>query len=139
MRIGSVTIAFVSALCLFASIDGQQPRNKTQPTSVSLIRLIANPQSLDGQRVRIAGYLDYNGLDRAVGVYISESDGRNFIISNSIDLHHADGTDFKSVLHSYVIMNATYYAPKGALAEYRNGYLDHISDIMLLNQGDLPK
>src|SRR5262249_41558805 len=52
----------------------------------SLIRVIANPQAYDGRRIRVIGYLDYNGLDRAVGLYVTELDGRNFVIANSIDL-----------------------------------------------------
>ena len=48
---------------------------------------VANPGNFDGRRVRFTGYLGYNGIDASVGLYVPETDGRNSMIAESIDLH----------------------------------------------------
>jgi hypothetical protein len=62
-------------------------------------------------RLGLIGYLAYNGVNRAVGLYVSEVDGRNFIISNSIDLKIEEST-VKDLGH-YVILAGIYHAPPG--------------------------
>lgn len=104
--------------------------------NVSLIRLVANPNQFDGHRLRLAGYLDYNGVDRSVGLYVSESDGHNSIISNSIDLH-LDSITAKKFVGHYVILDGTYHAPTGPGAEYLNGFLERISKLRTWGAGDL--
>ena len=106
-----------------------------KPQALSLIRLIANPSSFDGRRLRLAGYLGYNGIDRSVGLYVSETDGRNFMISESIDLNLDEATA-KKLVRRYVILNATFHAPKGNGSEFLNGSLDHISNLKAWNYGD---
>ena len=52
---------------------------------VSLVRLIAQPEQFDGDRVRLIGFLYYGGgLDDSYSLYISQADGRNHILANSI-------------------------------------------------------
>ena len=106
--------------------------------NVSLIRIIANPKLFDERRIRVAGYLDYNGLDKAIGVYVSEVDARNSVSSNSIDLH-IDNSAGHGLLGEYVIFDGTFHAPTGVLAEYTNGYIDHVSGMRSWNRGDTPK
>jgi hypothetical protein len=103
---------------------------------VSLIRLIANPKTFDGRRLRIAGYLDHNGIDRAVGIYVTEQDGQNFIISNSVDLR-IDQASVGKLVGEYVIFEGNYHAPTGPLSEYLNGYFDKISELKQLTRGDV--
>lgn len=105
------------------------------PRNVSLIRLIANPNTFDGRHLRLAGYLGYNGIDRAVGLYVSETDGRNSILSNSIDLNLEESTA-KKLLGRYVILEGVYEAPRGPGSEYLNGSVDHISSIKAWQFGD---
>ncbi len=50
---------------------GQTAATEEKAASLSLIRLIANPNSFDGRRLRLGGFLDYNGIDKAVGLYVS--------------------------------------------------------------------
>jgi hypothetical protein len=106
-----------------------------KPQALSLIRLIANPSSFDGRRLRLAGYLGYKGIDRSVGLYVSEADGRNALISESIDLHLDEATT-KNLILRFVILNATFHAPKGNGSEFLNGFLDHISNLKVWNYGD---
>jgi len=106
--------------------------------SVSLIRLIANPQAFDGRRIKVTGYIAHNGLDSSVGVYVSELDGNNFVISNSIDLNIED-SQIKRALGKYAILEGTYRAPKGQLADYVEGKLEHVSVIKTWNSGDVPR
>ena len=72
--------------------------------------MIANPKDFDGQRLRLVGYLSQNGLDRAVGVFVSGVDGRNFVLPNSIDLHLEDSLA-RSLAGEYVAFSGTYHAP----------------------------
>jgi hypothetical protein len=102
---------------------------------VSLIRVIANPKPLDGRRLRVAGYLDHNGIDRAIGVYVTELDGQNVIISNSVDLK-IDEASVSKLVGKYVIFEGNYRAPTGPLSEYLNGYFDRISGLRPLARGD---
>jgi hypothetical protein len=106
-----------------------------KPQPLSLIRLIANPDKFDGRRVRLAGYLGDNGIDTSVGLYVSETDGRNFMISESIDLRLDEATA-KKFVRRYVILNATFHAPKGNGSEFLNGFLDRISDLKAWKYGD---
>jgi hypothetical protein len=104
------------------------------PSNVSLIRLIANPNIFDGHRLRLAGFLDHNGIDRAVGLYVSELDGHNFILSNSIDLRLEEDA-VKKFIGRYVIVEADFHAAKGFRSEYLNGFLDHISGLKIWGLG----
>jgi hypothetical protein len=103
-------------------------------TGISLIRLIANPSSFDGRRLGVTGYLANNGLDRALGLYVSEVDARNFIVSNSVDLR-IEESGIKSLIGKYVTLAGTYHAPPETASGY-NGYLDHISNLKAWGQGD---
>jgi hypothetical protein len=85
--------------------------------------------------LRLGGFLDYNGIDRAVGLYVSEVDGRNFILPNSIDLRLEEDT-VKKFIGRYVILEATFHATKGFRSEYLNGFLDHITGIKIWAAGD---
>jgi hypothetical protein len=131
-----IAITLICSAILAGSLQGQDDHH---PFPVSLIRLIANPKPFDGRRVRIAGYLDGNGLDQSFGIYLTESDGRNFIISNSIDLH-ADQGMYRQYKGQYVIFNGTYHAPPhGPLADYFNGYIDQVDGTKAWGRGDVAK
>ena len=123
---------------LFGSASGQVPDPHERAFSVSLIRLIANPQIYDGRRVGVAGYVDHNGLDTAVGLYVTELDGRNYILSNSIDLNVED-SKIERAIHKYAILVGTYHAPKGRLADYLNGNLSNVSVTKAWSSGDVTK
>jgi len=105
-------------------------------SNVSLIRVIANPKDFDGQRVRIVGYLDRNGVDKAVGVFVSEVDGRNSVLSNSVDLHLEDSLA-RSLTGKYVVFSGTYHTPPPRSGY--NGYIDQIRDIKPWSAGDAAK
>lgn len=137
----SYKAVLAASFCLFTVIglaSAQVPNAHRAANNVSLVRLIANPRVFDGHSLRLVGFLDHNGIDKAVGIYITELDGRNFILSNSVDLH-VDESSIQRVLGRYVILEGTYHAPKGPLADYTNGYLDRISGIKVWNQGDISK
>ena len=102
---------------------------------LSLIRLIANPSGFDGRRIGVTGYLANNGLDRALGLYVSEVDARNFIISNSVDLRIEESASNKKLIGRYVTLAGTYHAPREEISAY-NGYLDHISGLRAWDLGD---
>jgi hypothetical protein len=97
------------------------------PFTVSLVRLIATPAVFDGQQVRVCGYLDFNGLDRSVGLYLSEIDARNSILSNSISVQ-IDEPKVRPLLRHYVVLSGVFRAPDPRFGF--NGSLDKISGVM---------
>jgi hypothetical protein len=74
----TIVLLIAGLLSLTTSLFAQREsdRNNRPASRVSLIQVTANPKDFDGQRLRLVGYLSQNGLDRAVGVFVSEVDGR---------------------------------------------------------------
>ena len=103
---------------------------------VSLIRVIANPSEYDGEHIRVVGYLAGAGFDNAPGVFVSECDGRNGILSNAVDLTVSDST-IRGMFGKYVIVSGLYHAPPPH-GDF-NGYIDHILEVKPLNAGNTSK
>jgi hypothetical protein len=135
-RVAVVLIVVISCLTgLFC--QGQAIQDNRRTSLVSLIRVIANPNDFNGQPIKVVGALGRGGgLDNAVGLFVSETDGRNFIIPNSIDLH-LDESKVKNLMGKYVVLSGTYHAP--APQSGYNGYIDRISELKPWNIGDAPK
>ena len=131
-------IVSITLLSCFGLATAQSHNGSERAICVSLIRVIANPRLFDGRRLRVQGYLDHNGLDRSVGVYVTESDGRNGIMSNSIDLD-LEASSVDKMLGKYVILEGTYHAPSGPLSDYLNGHFGHVSKPEALLNGDVPR
>jgi hypothetical protein len=127
-------------LALLIGTAGATPAEKGSAAAergetLSLVRLIANPGNFDGHRVRLTGYLANNGLDMSLGLFLSETDGRNFIVSNSVDLK-AEGSELEKLKGKYVILDATFHAAKGRTSEYLNGFLDDVARVREWRSGD---
>jgi hypothetical protein len=121
------------------SVYPQETRSRSDDRRlhrVSLIRVIANPGEYDGKHIRVVGYLAGAGLDDAPGVFVSESDGRNGILSNAVDLTVSDST-IRGMFGKYVSVSGLYHAPfpQGDF----NGYIDHILEVQPLNVGNASK
>jgi hypothetical protein len=104
---------------------------------VSLIRVIANPGEFDGEHIRVMGCLGGAGLDDAPGVFVSESDALNGILSNAIDLTVHDSNKIRGMYGKYVIVSGLYHAPPPG-GDF-NGYIDNILELKLLNGGNTSK
>lgn len=130
--------AWICLISTLAPLSAQGPDAREPLNYVSLIRVIAIPKAYDDRKIRVAGYLDYNGIDRNVGIYVTEADGKNFIRSNSVDLEIGEATAEKA-RGQYVILEATYHAPKGSLSDYTNGYFDHVTRLKSWKRGDSSK
>lgn len=104
---------------------------------VSLIRVIANPGEFDGEHVRVIGCLGGAGLDDAPGVFVSESDALNGVLSNAIDLTVHDTNKIRGMYGRYVIVSGLYHAPPPG-GDF-NGYIDNILELKLLNAGKTSK
>ena len=130
----AIVLLMASLLGWAGSLFAQESsvRDSRRTLRVSLIQVIANPKEFDGQHVGIVGYLGNNGLDREVGVYVSDVDGRNFVIANSVDLH-LENSLAKTLTGKYVAFSGTYHAP--APRSGYNGYIDQILDIKPWNPG----
>ncbi len=114
-----------------------QKHDSMHVEGVSMIRLIANPSAFDGRRLRLLGYLEGNGPDKAVGLYLSEPDGRIFNLGNSIALRVED-LEVRTLIGKYITLVGTYHAPPSQFTEF-NGYIDHISGLKRWNMGDLAR
>jgi len=132
-RLLAGTILTILVACLAADSLAQSSTSgdNSYKNLVSLIKVIANPNDFNGQPVKVVGFLSHGGgLDDAVGLFVSEIDGRNYIVPNSIDLH-LDESTAKSLMGRYVVLSGTYHAPV-AQSGY-NGYIDHIHDVKALS------
>jgi hypothetical protein len=100
---------------------------------VSLIRVIANPEKFDGEHIRVVGCLGGSGLDDAPGVFVSDRDVFNGILSNAVDLTVHDGNTIRGMYGKYVVVQGLYHAPPpgGDL----NGYIDNILEVKPLDRG----
>jgi hypothetical protein len=106
-------------------------------SGVSMIRVIANPSDFDGRQMRLMGYLTSGGgVDQSIGLYVSEVDGRNFNIFNSIDLK-VEPAEVRNLMGKYVQLTGLFHAPSRT-TDY-NGYLDHISGLKAWTFGDLAR
>jgi len=104
---------------------------------VSLIRVIANPGEHDGEHIRVIGYLAGAGLDNAPGVFVSESDGRNDVVTNAVDINVNQST-VRGMYGKYVIVSGLYHAPP-AKGDLGNGYIDHILEVKPLHPENTSK
>ena len=104
---------------------------------VSLIRVIANPSEFDGEQIRVVGCLGGAGLDDAPGVFVSESDALNGILSNAIDLTVHDSNTIRGMYGKYVIVSGLYHAPPPG-GDF-NGHIDNILELRPLRAGKTSK
>jgi hypothetical protein len=135
-----LTIALMTGM-LHSATSAYPQETRSQPDThrlhrVSLIRVIANPGEYDGEHIRVVGYLAGAGPDDAPGVFVSESDGRNGILSNAVDLTVSDSTT-RGMFGKYVVVSGLYHAPPPH-GDF-NGYLDHILEVKPLNTGNTLK
>ena len=135
-----LTVALMTGLLHFAPYAHPQERPSRSDNHrvhrVSLIRVIANPGEYDGEHLRVVGYLAGAGLDNAPGIFVSENDGRNGILSNAVDLH-VDESTIRGMIGKYVIVSGLYHAP--APQGDFNGYIDRILEVKPLNTGNTSK
>jgi hypothetical protein len=73
----------------------------------------------------------------SVGLFVSEADGRNYIVPNSIELN-VDERKAKDLMERYVTLIGTYHAPDPRAKSY-NGYIDQIHNMGLWNVGGIAK
>lgn len=133
------TVMLIVLLWCATALLSQGPaiQDHRRPYLVSLIQVIANPNDFDGQRIRVIGFLGPGGgLGKTVGLFVSETDGRNYIVPNSIDLH-VDESSVKDLMGRYVVLFGTYHAP-APRAGY-NGYIDQVFELKTLSQGNSSK
>jgi hypothetical protein len=112
--------------------------NDPLPTLVSIVRLISEPLKFEGMNVRVIGYLSFNGIDRGLGIYISESDGVNIVIPNSVNIGPPSQW-LEKYAGKYVVFNAVFHAYRGERLYSPSGYLDHLTEVATWNSGDIKK
>lgn len=134
MRLRATVMFMVLFWCAIALSQVLANRDNSHSNVVSLIKVIANPNDFNGHPIKVVGFLGRGGgLDRAVGLFVSETDGRNFIVPNSIDVT-VDESRVKDLMGRYVVLSGTYHAPDPR-AGY-NGYIDHVHDVKALSPGN---
>lgn len=135
-----LTILLIMGMLHFArSASPQETRSRSEERRlhrVSLIRVIANPGEYDGEHIRVVGYLAGAGPDDAPGVFVSESDGRNGIFANAVNLNVSHST-IQGMYGKYVIVSGLYHAPPPQ-GDF-NGYIDNILELKPLNAGNTPR
>lgn len=118
--------AIVVALASTPGADG--PRGPT----VSLIQLIATPQSFDGKRVVVTGYLMLEHENTAV--YLHESDAAYGIFRNGVwlDVSVRGESQHAQFHRRYVLIEGTFNARRRGHREAYSGSLENISRVELV-------
>jgi hypothetical protein len=117
--------------------DTRSPSEGRRLHRVSLIRVIANLSEFDGEQVQVVGCLGGAGLDDGPGVFVSESDALNGVLSNAVDLRVHDSNTIRGMYGKYVIISGLYHAPPPG-GDF-NGYIDNIVVLRLLKAGNTSK
>ena len=98
--------------------------------SVSLIRLIANPEKYDGQVVIVIGFLrlEYEGN----AIYLHEDDFKNQILENSVRIGITKETkhEFEGKNMHYVLVTGTFKAAQSGTS-LLNGYITDVTRVVL--------
>lgn len=119
MRRILIVMLMVGMLHFGPSSYPQETRSRSEGRRlhrVSLIRVIANPSEFDGEQIRVVGCLGGAGLDDAPGVFVSESDSLNGILSNAVDLTVRDSNSIRGMYGKYVIVSGfTTRHPEGEI------------------------
>jgi hypothetical protein len=139
MKRKTILSLLMGLLCCPCLVPAQHPARPAGPVliPISIIRLIANPASFDGQRIRVFGFLGYgNGFDNTLSLYVSEIDSQNAIMANSIELRMED-TKIRPLIGHYVGLRGVFHAPDPKTGF--NGYIDQVSDIGKWPPVDVPK
>lgn len=134
-----LTIALMTGILLVSYAQPQEPPSHPDNHHlhrVSLIRVIANPGEYDGEHIRVLGYLAAAGLDSSPGVFVSESDARNGILPNAVNLNVSQST-IRGMYGKYVIVSGLFHAPPPH-GDF-NGYIDNILEVKPLNTGSTSK
>ncbi|MCU1310694.1 MAG: hypothetical protein JWO20_1819 [Candidatus Angelobacter sp.] len=132
----AVVRTVAAALGLSGLVGAQKQKLVWTDLPVSLVRIIANPNLLDGRRVRVMGYLEYGvGLDQSFALYLSEIDGKNANDFNAVSVRH-DTSKLKAMMGKNVFLNGTYHAPHDGYESGHNGYIDKVSDLRESKFGD---
>jgi hypothetical protein len=130
------------SLTIFAihkvAFGGQVVRKDPQP--VSLVRLIGDPMALSGRMVTVVGFFaPTKGIDRALGLYLSEIDAKNWVFMNSVDLSFSKVPNLSPILGKYVVLDGLYHGyaslPNNP-GQCPTGYIDNISNIRRWDNGD---
>ncbi len=140
MRRILIVMLMVGMLYFGPSASPQDTRSHSEGRRlhrVSLIRVIANPSEFDGEHIRVIGCLGGAGLDDAPGVFVSESDVLNGILSNAVDLTVHDSNAIRGMYGKYVIVSGLYHAPPRG-SDF-NGYIDNILELKPLKPGNTSK
>jgi hypothetical protein len=121
--------------------DAQKKKILWDVLPISLVRIIANPEALDGRRVRVIGYAQYGGgLDRSIALYVTEADGRVVNDNNAISVKGESAmATIRPFLGKTVIFNCTYRAPIGGYESGSNGDLENIKDVQEWSFGDIKR
>jgi hypothetical protein len=86
----------------------------SQPSDLSMISLISNPERLDGQRVRLHGYVHFEFEGDAV--YLSREDMEHHLYKNGLWVSLAKQISPASCQDTYALIEGTFRAEKGHMS-----------------------
>lgn len=135
---GSIMFAFSAQSQSNGYYPKGGPDNGVQ--DVSMIQLIANPQSFDGKRVRIIGFLhlEFEGDE----IYLHREDFQNVLPKNALwinvpkDMTHAQ---IEAVNNHYVICTGTFVATMHGHGGVNSGEISKITRLQIWITGTKPR
>ena len=130
--------ASITAVVLITSVLSVSGRQRPTPpplplpaTPVSLIRVIANPEKFSGKRIGVIGFLGYADFDRALCLYVTDTEGIHEAYFNCIRLEGLAIPSTDKRIHKYVMLNARVQYD-GGRESYNNVTFKEVSQPLLL-------
>ena len=99
------------ALLLGSTVGAQPPPSSAEPVSVSLIRLLANPDRYEGRLVRVIGVFHF-GMEESV-LYLHREDEELLNANNAVWVSPKAGSreqDYKELSGAFVIVEGRFTA-----------------------------
>lgn len=94
--------------CVLVFVMGRQPMSAEEPRDVSLVQLIANPDSFDGKLIQVVGYLTIEF--ESVELYLHREDAEHALYKNGVwvELSRAEIKKYSTMSLKYVIVEGVF-------------------------------
>jgi len=94
--------------CVLVCVVGRKPTGAEEPRDVSLVQLIANPDSFDGRPIRVVGYLTIEFENTEL--YLHREDAEQALYKNGVwaDLGRAETKKYSTMNKKYVVVEGVF-------------------------------
>ncbi len=125
-----------ASICILVAALFVVPVKAEQPTNVTLVQLIANPEKFDGKLIRVIGFLEIEFEGNVL--YLHREDYENAILGDGIwvDVTPEMTKNSKSLSKKYVLLEGIFSARERGHMDLWSGSLKNIRRVQLWKAGD---